>query len=116
MNRIKKAIFNRILMYLMDEWVLRAPKIKEGDARTALIDFIDNENLQMYLDIVIANLIRRHLYVKDLEEKSFLSGGVFWLRTLQKRGRLMRQGEKRNDIRASISTDSDVHLDDNLTE
>ena len=90
MKYIRKIIFK----WLMSDFVVKERKMNKSDVRKALIDFYDNENLQKYVNIMIGNLIRKHLYVKNMEEKYNLSGQVLSLRRLQKLGEDAKQGAK----------------------
>jgi hypothetical protein len=86
---MKKLLRNLLIKWLTRDFTI-SPKDKqmsEGEANGALIEFARNEPLQKYLNISLSNLIRRHLYIKDMYEKNYYSGQVVAIRTLQQKAK-----------------------------
>ena len=71
-------------------------------ARNGLIDFANNEKIQKYINIMIGNLIRKHLYISNMDEKNNLSGQVMALRKLQELGKMSKDKIEKKDLNNKI--------------
>jgi hypothetical protein len=56
----------------------------DGEYATAMQAIASSPHLQKYVNISLGNLIRRHLYVKDMAESNWYLGAIAMLRKLQK--------------------------------
>ena len=95
---MKKIINNLILRFLLKKYKVIEKQMPPEAARTGLIEFANNENLQKYINIMVGNLIRRHLYVNNMDEKNNLSGQVMALRKLQELGKMSKDRIEKENV------------------
>lgn len=80
---MRKLIANLINWLLLRRVKLEADKIGEANRNIALIDFYKNEHLNKLFQIFCQNIITRHLYVKNMEEKMYYTGQLRILLQIQ---------------------------------
>lgn len=79
----------RLLYRLLSRFLLRGfspseHELPEGMYAAAMRDVSVSEPLQQYLNMMVTNLIRRHLYVKDMNESSWYLGQIVAVRKIIK--------------------------------
>jgi hypothetical protein len=82
-------MIERTILRLLTRLLLRGfeePKkdMSPGEWEAAMRDISVSEPFNKYMGFLIANLIRRHLYVKDMNEGSWYLGQISALRKIQK--------------------------------
>jgi hypothetical protein len=58
-------------------------QLSEGEYSAAMIQIESSPQLKVYLNILLGNLIRRHLYIKDMGESNWYLGQITAIRKIQ---------------------------------
>lgn len=80
---MKNILFSWIVRKYLKEFVVLERELSEGEYSAAMNTLVVDKSLQKLLNITLSNLIRRHLYIKDMNEGSWYLGQIAALRKLQ---------------------------------
>ena len=79
---MKDIFFRWVVRHFLADFTVSSRRLSDGERAQALVD-LSSQSIEKYLNIMIANLIRRHLYVKNMVEGAWYLGAISVLRKLQ---------------------------------
>lgn len=82
-SQVKVRLLNFLIEHFLVEFAATKRQMSDGEYAAAMRDITTSGHIQTYLNITLANLIRRHLYIKDMEEHQWYLGQIAALRKLQ---------------------------------
>lgn len=80
---MKHSIFSFLVRWFLKEFSVSERQLSEGEYAAAMQAVAGSPALKSYLNITLANLIRRHLYIKDMHEGNWYLGQIAALRKIQ---------------------------------
>lgn len=99
LKHIKESLRGWLIAQLLKDFEVDQQKLSPGEFSSAMNDVYTSEHIRKYFNILIANMIRRSLYVSgDMVKHSWFLGAIAVLRKVQtdaqgwKRG--LKQGEQ----------------------
>lgn len=80
---MRQILINWLTKQYLRTFQITQRQLSEGEYSAAMIQINSSPQLKAYLNILVGNLIRRHLYVKDMGESNWYLGQITAIRKLQ---------------------------------